>query len=141
MTQVTRQRSAAVALAVVGLIHLAITPEGLEEQTYIGVLFLLGGVAALIAAVWVWRADDRPVWAAAALMCAAMFVAFVLSRTVGLPGFKESEWEPIGLLSLVAEAWVVVLAALVTPRAAAPSRGERFERRPAGSRVPTGVRD
>src|SRR5215208_4114658 len=115
MTQVTRQRSAAIALALTGLIHLAMTPEGLEEQTYIGVLFLLGGVTALTLAVWLWRGADRRVWSVAALVCAGMFVAFVLSRTTGLPGFQEDEWSPLGLVSLVAEAWVV-LAAFVTPR-------------------------
>jgi drug/metabolite transporter (DMT)-like permease len=134
MTQVTRQRSAAIALAVTGLIHLAITPEGLDAQTYVGVLFLLGGVTCLTAAVLLWRGDDRRVWTVAALVCAGMFAAFILSRTVGLPGFKEEEWEPIGLVSLVAEAWVVV-AALVSPRVP-------VARRPAaGRRVATGIRD
>jgi len=135
MTQVTRQRSAAFALAATGVIHLLITPEGLEEKTYVGVLFLLGGVTCLTAAaLLLWR-DDRRVWAIAALACAGMFVAFILSRTTGLPGgYKEDGWEPIGLVSLVAEAWVV-LAAFITPRV--PAR-----RRPAtGRRVATGIRD
>jgi hypothetical protein len=37
-------------------------------------------------------------------------VGFVLSRTVGLPGFHESEWEASGLLSLALEGTVVAAA-------------------------------
>jgi hypothetical protein len=39
-----------------------------------------------------------------------MALGFVLSRTAGLPGFHESEWELSGLLSLLLEAGVVVAA-------------------------------
>jgi hypothetical protein len=40
-----------------------------------------------------------------------MALGFVLSRTVGLPGFHESEWEASGLLTLLLEGTVVVAAA------------------------------
>jgi hypothetical protein len=33
-----------------------------------------------------------------------MFAGFILSRTVGLPNFKESEWELPGIVSLLLEA-------------------------------------
>lgn len=40
-----------------------------------------------------------------------MAVGFILSRTVGLPGFHESEWELSGLISVLLEIGVVGLAA------------------------------
>ncbi|MFL5865941.1 MAG: hypothetical protein ACJ766_02455 [Thermoleophilaceae bacterium] len=36
-------------------------------------------------------------------MAAGMFVGFVLSRTVGMPSFHESDWESSGILSLLLE--------------------------------------
>jgi hypothetical protein len=49
-----------------------------------------------------------------------MAVGFVLSRTVGLPGFHESEWEFSGIVSVLLEIGFVGCAAtaLRTPRSA-----------------------
>jgi hypothetical protein len=98
------RRFAAVAIAMVGVLHLVLAKEYLEEETYIGVLFIAGGVAAVVVAVRLWMAPDRLAWGIGALVAAGMFVGFVLSRTTGLPGFKESEWELSGIVSLLLEA-------------------------------------
>ena len=42
---------------------------------------------------------------------AGMGVGFVLSRTVGLPGFHEGEWELSGIVCLLLEAGFVGAAA------------------------------
>ena len=107
----TARRLAAGAIAAVGAIHLALAPEYFDEQAYVGVLFVLGGIAAAAIAVRLWVADHTPSWALGALIAAGMAVGFVLSRTVGLPGFKESEWEASGILSLLLEGGFLVLAA------------------------------
>lgn len=52
---------------------------------------------------------------------AGMGIGFVLSRTVGLPGFHESEWELSGLLCLVLQAGFVG-AALHALSAGRPAR-------------------
>jgi hypothetical protein len=44
----------------------------------------------------------------------------VLSRTVGLPGFKEHEWELLGIVSLVVEGGFLALFAIREQRAVAP---------------------
>ena len=106
MTQTTR-RLAAGSLGIVGLIHLILAPEYFSEQAYIGVLFVLGAIALGAFALRLWRGDDVPAWLLGALTMAGMGVGFVLSRTVGLPGFHESEWEASGLLSLLLEGSVV----------------------------------
>jgi hypothetical protein len=120
MTQTTR-RLAAGSLGIVGLIHLILAPEYFSEQAYIGVLFVLGAIALGAFALRLWRGDDVPAWLLGALTMAGMGVGFVLSRTVGLPGFHESEWELSGLICLVLEAGFVVAAA----RALAPGEDRR----------------
>jgi len=120
MTQTTR-RLAAGSLGIVGLIHLILAPEYFSEQAYIGVLFVLGAIALGAFALRLWRGDDVPAWLLGALTMAGMGVGFVLSRTVGLPGFHESEWELSGLICLVLEAGFVVAAA----RALAPGADRR----------------
>ena len=112
-------RIGAGALAATGLLHLILTPEYLEEQAYIGVLFIAGGIAALILAAVIWRQDDPRAWGAAAMIAAGMGIGFILSRTTGLPGFHEGEWELSGIVSLLLEG-TVIAAAIGALRAQAP---------------------
>ena len=112
----TLRRISAAMLAVVGVIHLILAPEYLEEQTYIGLLFIAGGIVLAALAIRLWRADDTPSWLLGALVMAGMGAGFVLSRTVGLPGFKESEWELSGVICLLLEAgFVAATAGVLTP--------------------------
>jgi hypothetical protein len=106
----TFRRFAAGALALTGLLHLALAPEYLEERAYVGVLFVIGGMAAVGLGVLLWRRDEARLWPLAGVLAGGMAVGFVLSRTVGLPGFHESEWEASGLLSLALEGTVVAAA-------------------------------
>ena len=110
MTQTTR-RLAAGSLGLVGLIHLILAPEYFSEQAYIGVLFVLGAIALGAFTLRLWRGDDVPSWLLGALTMAGMGVGFILSRTVGLPGFHEGEWELSGLVCLLLEAGFVAVAA------------------------------
>jgi hypothetical protein len=117
-----RRRAAALAIALVGAIHLVLAPEYLSKAAYLGVLFVAGAIAAFVVAVRVWTKDDEAAWRLGGLVAAGMFVGFVLSRTTGLPGFHEQEWEPTGLLSLALELWFLAAmpSRLRTPR---PLRG------------------
>jgi hypothetical protein len=121
MTPLTRKLAAG-ALGVVGVIHLILAPEYFSEQAYIGVLFVLGGIALLVFAVRLWRVDDAPSWILGALTMAGMGIGFVLSRTVGLPGFQESEWELSGLLSLMLEIGFLAVAARALLPGSSPRR-------------------
>lgn len=102
---------AAGALAAVGVIHLVLAPEYFGQQAYVGALFVAGGAALLAFAARLWRRDDVRSWVLGALTMAGMGIGFVLSRTVGLPGFHESGWELSGLVCLVLEAGFVGVAA------------------------------
>jgi hypothetical protein len=136
MTSPTVRKLSAAALAAVGVIHLVLSPEYLSQQAYIGVLFIAGGLFLCALAVRLWRADDIPSWLLGSLTMAGMGIAFVLSRTTGLPGFHESEWELSGLVTLVLEAGFVAAAipAMASPRVATgvgthpATREPRFER-------------
>lgn len=121
----TLRRLAAALLAATGALHLALAPEYWGEQHYVGALFVAGGLVSAAIAARLWRAADPRAWALGALTAAGMAVGFVLSRTVGLPGFHEADWEASGLLSLLIEAGVVGLALRAVgarSRAAASSR-------------------
>jgi len=106
-------------MGVVGLVHLVLAPEYFSEQAYIGVLFVLGGLTLAVLGYRLWRADDVAAWVLGALAMAGMGLGFVLSRTTGLPGFHESEWELSGLICLVLEAAFVA----ITPKALASTPG------------------
>ena len=104
-------RVASGLLAATGALHLILAPEYLGEQAYIGVLFILGGLVSLALALRLWNHADAETWIASAAVAGGMAVGFVLSRTIGLPGFHEGEWELSGIVSVLLEAGVVAYAA------------------------------
>ena len=101
---------AGIALIVLtGVIHAALASEYLDEKAYVGILFIANAVGAVVAAIGIWR-GSRAAWVLGILVAAGAFVAFILSRTTGLPGgFKESEWEPLGIASLIVEGCMLAL--------------------------------
>jgi Na+/proline symporter len=110
MTSINVTRIGAAAIAGIAAIHLLLAPEYLGEQAYVGVLFLLGAGAGALIAVRLWRGGDPASWALGVAISVGMAIGFVLSRTIGLPGFHESEWELSGLISLLLEAGFVTMA-------------------------------
>jgi hypothetical protein len=94
---------AAGLLATTGVVHLVLAPEYYGEKAYIGVLFVLGGLASLAVAARLWSTGDGVAWALGAATAAGMAVAFVASRAVGLPGFHPTDWEASGILSVLIE--------------------------------------
>ncbi|WP_157880187.1 hypothetical protein [Streptomyces natalensis] len=110
---VSLRGAAGVCALLSAVVHIVIAPEHLEEKTYIGVLFLVGSVALLIAAAGLVRRNPLPGWWLGALVNGGMILGFALSRTVGLPGYHETEWDlPYGALSIASE--VAFLAAFAT---------------------------
>jgi hypothetical protein len=108
---VTRRRIAALVIAVVGAIHLALAPEQLDSKTYVGILFILAGIGSAFVAARLWTVGGQFAWILGAAICVGTFAGFVLSRTVGLPGFKETDWEVWGIASLAVEGLFLVLFA------------------------------
>jgi hypothetical protein len=101
-----------------GIIHLIDAPDNFDEATYKGVLFVLNGIGAIIAAIGIYRWQRSWGWGLGLIVAAGAFVFYVISRTVGLPGLPPDEWlEPLGILSLIVEGLFTLMAiAVLTTR-------------------------
>jgi hypothetical protein len=107
--------AAAAACLTAAAAHLPITEDHLEEATYIGVLFVALIVACSACAALLAFRDDRRAWWSAGATCALAIGAYAWSRAIGLPEITDDvgRWtEPLGVVSLTAEALTVVLAAV-----------------------------
>jgi hypothetical protein len=109
-----RRGAAVAALVAAGLLHAFIAPEYLHEKLYVGLLFAVSVPLCLGVATWLTVRDDRLAWVSGALLCGGMLAGFLMSRTVGLPGFNESGvwayWTE-GFPALTAELGFLALAA------------------------------
>jgi len=107
-------RSAAVVgLAGVALIHVLDAHDTFVATPYKGWLYVGLIAGSLAAAGALVRRSDTRAWAAAGALSLAAFLAFVYSRTVGLPASADDigNWtEPLGLASLVVEGAVAAVA-------------------------------
>ncbi|MFV5996513.1 hypothetical protein ACNPQM_29955 [Streptomyces sp. NPDC056231] len=104
-THLALRGTAAFCALVNAVIHLSLVPSHLTEMPYIGILFLVGSVVMLgVAAGLVLQKQPLGVWLIGAATSIVMIIGFLLSRTVGLPDYREAGWEPpYGVLSLVVE--------------------------------------
>jgi hypothetical protein len=111
----SRLRYPAALLAVVaGLAHVPVTPDHLNEAKYIGILFLALTIVCVVLAALLLVWDSPIVWAALGGACLLAVLAFVLSRTVGLPLISDDigNWtERLGVVSVLTETGVAILAA------------------------------
>lgn len=138
---------AAVCLLMCAGAHVPLVAEHLDEAPYAGVAFILLITAASILATLLVLRDTALVWAGVAGLAGLAVVAYLVSRTVGLPqlGDDRGSWtDPLSFPALASEllALVVavgVLAALVSPgprssdRTASPGRGPGRHGRAASS--------
>ncbi|MGC4111721.1 MAG: hypothetical protein QM747_15155 [Nocardioides sp.] len=95
--------------------HVPLIHEHLEEAPYVGVLFVALSVACVALGLAVLVLDAPGLWLLSAAVCLAAVVAFMASRTIGLPqiGDDIGNWtEPLGFPAVVSEALVPVLAFL-----------------------------
>ena len=82
-------------------VHLALAPSHLEESAPLGVAFAAAAalLIALALGVFMRPGDPRPLAATTALLV-SLLVAYLASRTVGLPGL-EPEPEPLDAVGLL----------------------------------------
>jgi hypothetical protein len=92
-----------------GLIHFFTVEHAFEHVVYLGYLFLLNFLAALIAGYGIYRRQAWG-WGLGFAVAAGSIACYVWSRTVGLPGMEVEEWLlPTGLLALVVEGMFLLL--------------------------------
>lgn len=106
--------AAVLALLVTAGTHLPLIGEHLEEAPYVGWLFIGLTAGALLLAVVLLVDDSTLAWAATGVLAGAAIVAFVLSRTAGLPGIGDDigNWtDPLSYPALAAEAVAAAAAA------------------------------
>jgi hypothetical protein len=120
MTPPSLRTAGIVLIVVTGLIHLVEAPEYFEAATYLGLLFAANVVGSAASAFGIARGLEWG-WLLGFLVAGGAFVAYVVSRTVGLPGLEDEvgEWaEPLGLASLIVEG-LFVAAFVARSRSAA----------------------
>jgi hypothetical protein len=118
-------------LVALALIHMLQLPDAFNEIGYLGALFIVAIIASLGLAALLTRTSDDLVWAAAGSLAALVLLGYVISRSVGLPGFTGDmgEWsERPGLASMVVEGLLVCVSTgvLATRREPATSAAPRF---------------
>jgi len=104
---------AAATLVASGAVHIPVIPMHLEEAPYIGYLFIALTAVCFAIAVAVLLVDSVVVWAAGGVVTALAVIAYVLSRTVGLPQIADDigNWtDPLGVAAIAAETVTVLLA-------------------------------
>jgi hypothetical protein len=99
-----------------GLIHLLLSQQHYEESPLLGYLFAANFFGALLAAYGIYR-EQVWGWGLGAFIAAGSIAAYILDRTVGIPGVlraeKEAWFSPVGVMSLVLEGLFLLVAALV----------------------------
>jgi Na+/proline symporter len=127
----------ALGLVVIALIHILELPDTLHDQAYVGWLFIAAIVSSLLLAAILTRTNDSRVWVVTGGFAALVLIAFLFSRSTGLPGFTDYKgvWdESSGLESMVVEGLVVlVTGAVLATRSTAIARQ--------GVEKPRGLRD
>jgi hypothetical protein len=107
---VSRRASVGLGLASVAAIHILDIPSKFAETPYLAVFYLALIVAAFVVMERLFVVGGTRDFAAAAILSIAVIAGFVINRTVGMPGAMDDigNWlEPLGLLSLVIESFVV----------------------------------
>ena len=111
----------AVVAVFVGLFHIVPVPEYLAKAPYLGLMFLLGGLAPIAAAVVMVvpafpAGLRRLAIALMALACLLMIIMGILSRVVGLPGVGRDPWDAFLIISLVLESAFLALTPILLRR-------------------------
>lgn len=102
----------AIALIIAtGLIHLTMAKHEFEEGTYIGLLFILNAVFAVVAAIGIYLHRNWA-WMLGALIAGLSLIGYIISRTAGMPGAEVEEWNMIGFISLILEGTFIAVYAM-----------------------------
>ncbi len=110
-----------VGLISIALIHFLDAFSAFDESKFVFGLYILLMIVTLFASAILLRTDSRLTWMLAGATAGLTMIGFILTRTIGLPGFPDNvgNWlEPLGLASLWVEGLVLVLSVyevLTTP--------------------------
>lgn len=109
---------------ITGYLHLITAGDEYAEARYMGALFLLNFLGALVSAAGIHRRKLWWGWMLGAVIALGSIVGYVQSRTVGMPGMEVEEWyDPIGILAMLVEGLFLVIFVLARPWSASASEG------------------
>jgi hypothetical protein len=135
---------AAALVAAMGVIHFHLWSSGYKHIHIIGIFFLLNAIGGIVLALALLAVPTRllsVVAALAAIFTAGTLLGLVLSRQVGLFGFKEYSGVPYETESIVLESVGIALTAIlaaVYARATLAWYRQEVDRPLKGARPPTG---
>ena len=89
---------------------------GLKDPEYVQILYYLLEAAGIVAAAVLLTNYARRGWVLSLGVAAGPIIGYVLSRGPGLPDYRDDigNWaEPLGVLSLVIEGTLLILAAMI----------------------------
>jgi hypothetical protein len=118
--------SVAVLLAATAGIHIALVPEHLREAPYAGALFIALSVAALTMAVLLALRSDLVIWMMSAALVFGAMLAYLASRSIGLPSMADDvgDWlHPLGLAALLVESAIALMCGAVLALRGRDGRG------------------
>jgi hypothetical protein len=119
-------------LLAIALIHILELPDTLGDEGYVGGLFIAAIVSSLLLAAILTRTDDSRAWIATGGFAALVLIAFLFSRTTGLPAFTDYKgvWDDSsGLESMVVEGLVVLVTGAVLATRSTVTARQRVETR------------
>ena len=125
-TSATLKWLAVVAILGTGFIHGYEARDAFGDAQYKGLLFVGNCLAALVAAIGIIRGQKLLGWYLGLFVSGGAMLAYIASRTVGLPGLpaEPQNWlEPIGVASLACEALFVIVFLAALGRARTPEPG------------------
>jgi hypothetical protein len=142
MSQTMLRKAAAILIIAAAIQHLHVGlvlefEEYFEEHLIIGIMFLAGAAAGLVAGFLLLAGPYRVGWSLGALVAGGMLSGLIISRTIGLLGFDEQGWahwnEPAVYLSILIEGLYLgaFVTSLVTTRAVVmvpQADGQQLER-------------
>ena len=94
-------------ILMIGFTHMYVFPQHFKTAPYLGLSFAVLFVISIISAINILRGSRRWGWALGATICAIALLSYILSRTLGFPGFPEArnDWaNPPGTVAMAFEA-------------------------------------
>lgn len=118
----------AIAATVSAAAHIPVIAPHLEEAPYMGVLFILLTTACFGFAITSLVTDPPILYSTAAAVCGTAILGYAATRLVAFPQLADDvgNWfEPLGVVSIIAESVVVATAVLaLRSRRSAPRHAE-----------------
>lgn len=109
-TQTLRRSITALGLLAIAIIHILDLPSKWNEVRYLGVGYVGVIIVSLVLVERIVMKKDVIDYYLAAALSGSVLAGFIMTRTVGMPGALDDigNWlEPVGLVSIVVEAFVV----------------------------------